>query len=332
MLLAVLSGCASPPAQGLSRFSYSQIHMGVQTRVVLYAEDEPAARSAAQAAFARIAELDAALSDYRQDSELNRLCAGPAGRWTQVSDDLFRALSKARELAEATEGAFDCTIGPLTRLWREARARGTLPDPGAIAAARARVGWRLVELDGSARSVRLAADGMRLDMGGIGKGLAAQAAVDSLRAHGVERCLVALAGDVAAAAPPPDERGWRVAIEAGPSDTASRTLVLENGAVSTSGDAEQYVEIDGVRFSHILDPRTGLGLTTRTAATVVARDGATADALASAFCVLGPGEAARVAPRFPGVAVRMLVDGREHRFGEPLRLVFPGDDVERSTR
>jgi thiamine biosynthesis lipoprotein len=324
------AGCAPAREADLSRYSYTQIHMGVETRVVLYATDEPAARSAAAAAFARVARLDAVMSDYRQDSELNRLCEAPAGRWTPISDDLYGVLELALQVSQATDGAFDCTVGPLSRLWREARRDGILPDPQRLAAARARVGWRLLGLDPVARAANLRAAGMRLDLGGIGKGFAAQEASRVLRERGVPRHMVALAGDVTAGAPPPGESGWRVVVETGYGAAARPLARLADASISTSGDAEQFVEIGGVRYSHVLDPRTGLGLTTRTAATVVAPDGASADALASAACVLGPDAAAAVLDRTPGVGVRMVVDGVEHRFGPAAGLISELDAPEGS--
>lgn len=323
-------GCAPAREADLSRFSYTQIHMGVETRVVLYATDEPAARSGAAAAFARIARLDAVMSDYRQDSELNRLSESPPGRWVPLSDDLFRVLELSQGFSERTAGAFDCTVGPLTRIWREARRSGELPRAEDLAAARAAVGWRLLELDSATRSARLGAGGMRLDLGGIGKGFAAQEASMVLRGLGLTRHMVALAGDVTAAAPPPGEPGWRVVVESGYGAGPRPVIWLADRSVSTSGDAEQFIDFGGVRYSHILDPRTGLGLTSRAAATVVAPDGAAADALASAACVLGP-EAARAAfGGAPGLGVRMVVDGAEHRFGPASGLIRELDAPERS--
>jgi thiamine biosynthesis lipoprotein len=139
---------------------------------------------------------------------------------------------------------------------------------------------------------------MQLDLGGIGKGYAAQAAVDLLRRRGATRCLVALAGDVVAGDPPPGERGWVIDSPLLP----GRPIVLRNAAASTSGDSDQFVEIGGVRYSHIVDPRTGLGLTTGAAVTVVARDGASADSLATAVCVLGAERGAALVRAHPGVS------------------------------
>jgi len=160
---------------------------------------------------------------------------------------------------------------------------------------------------------------MRIDFGAIGKGFGADEALLAMRRLGIERAVVDLGGDMAVGDPPPGESAWRIEIETGYGSGAGaggRPVVLvANAGVATSGDTEQYIELGGVRYSHILDPRTGAGLTTRTAATVVAIDGATADALASAACVLGSERARELLEKIPGFGVRMMEDGVESRFG-----------------
>lgn len=262
--------------------------------MTLYAPDEPRALAAAKAAFARIAELDAVLSDYREDSELMRLSAAAGQSPLPVSEDLFAVLARAGEISALTDGAFDITVGPVVQLWRAARRSGVLPAEASLADALALVGADLIQLDAQNRSARLLEAGMRLDAGGIGKGYAAQEAVETLREQGCPSALVALAGDVVAGDPPPGEDGWRIAV----AGMGEMILLLRNGAVSTSGDEVQFVEIDGRRYSHIVDPRTGLGVTSRTRATVLAPDGATADALASALTVLGVDRGLEAAARF----------------------------------
>lgn len=322
----VAGQAADGPSGGspsLSRFSYSQIHMGSKARIVLYAADEPQARAAAGAAFARLAELDAVLSDYRQNSEVSRLCAQPAGVWTPVSAELFRVLTRAREIAEASDGAFDHTVGPLSLLWRGARRNQQLPAASDLEHARARVGWRLVRLDAGPRAVRMEREQMRIDFGAIGKGFGADEAILAMRPHGVSRALVDIGGDIAVGDPPPGQSAWRIEIESGYGDGPRPVVYAANEGVATSGDTEQFVEIGGARYSHILDPRTGFGLNTRTAATVIARDAATADALASAACVLGPERMLERFGRTSGFGVRMMVDGIESRFGSESVRISP---------
>ncbi|MEZ5399480.1 MAG: FAD:protein FMN transferase [Bryobacteraceae bacterium] len=251
--------------------------MGTLFRIVLHAPDEAAAKRAFDGAFAIARDLDARLSDYKPDSELNRLCR--AGEGT-VSAELFGVLRLAREVARKTGGAFDPAAGALIRLWRRGRAAGSLPKEEAIAAARKASGWRHVEFDRRRRRVRLTAPGIQLDLGGIAKGWAADRMLDCLRGAGIDQALVAASGDLAIGAAPPGRRGWRVSLgEGGPVEE------LRHCAVSTSGPAEQSAVLNGVRYSHIVDPRTGWALRESKPVTVVAARGALADALATALSV-----------------------------------------------
>jgi thiamine biosynthesis lipoprotein len=292
----------SSPA--LTRFEYTQPHMGTTVRIVLYAAAGPEAERAAAAAFARIAELDATLSDYRPDSELSRLTRDAVGSPVKVSRDLFRVLDAAQGLAARTDGAFDITVGPLTRLWRRARRQVELPAPGELAAARALSRYTLLKIDPKARTASVARAGMRLDPGGIAKGFAADEALATLRGSGVERALVAVGGDLAIGHAPPGHTGWQVTLTGpGAADTAPGSPILVHDAgVSTSGDAEQWVEISGQRYSHIVNPKTGLGLTGHRSVTVVAGDAMTSDMLATAVSVLGPDDGLRLVDDTPGVA------------------------------
>jgi len=201
LFLMAASPAAAPPSAALHRFTYTQYHMGVGARLVVYAPDLQAAEGACEAAFARIAALDTIMSDYRRDSELNRLCAAAGGPPVRVSPDLFLVLRRAQEIASRSGGAFDVTAGPLIALWRKARKELRLPDPAGIEAARRRVGWRNLTLDEDARAVRLAIPAMRLDLGGIAKGYAADEAQQVLRRHGITRALAELGGDIVVSAP-----------------------------------------------------------------------------------------------------------------------------------
>lgn len=312
VLTVVPAACAgryaAPISAELKHFEYSQIHMGVRARIVLYAVSDAKAAEAARAAFARIAVLDAMMSDYRSDSELMRLCNLAGTGPVAVSDELFEVLTFAKTLHEQSGGAFDVTAGPVVRLWREMRRSGMLASQEAIAAARDLVGSQWMHLDDDAQTVELRKAGMRLDLGGVAKGYACDAAAEVLRVHGIDRYLVSLAGDIVVGQAPPDRRAWEVMIEAGVhpvADEAMPALQLVNAAVSTSGDAKQFVEIEGVRYSHIVDPRTGLGSPRRIAATVMAPRGMTADALATALCLLPPEVGLGLVSRYSGAAAQI---------------------------
>lgn len=281
--------------------------MGVAARIVLWAPSSGAAERAARAAFARFAALEDVTSDYRPTSELMRLCARAGGPPVSISPDLFRVLGQAQTIARRSGGAFDVTVGPYVALWRRARRSGMLPALGELREARGLVGWQKLRLDPARRTALLTVRGMRLDLGGIAKGDACDQAQRELKRHGVTRALVEAGGDIVASGAPPGAAGWRIEL----AGSGSRVLTLANRAVSTSGDTEQFVEIRGRRYAHIVDPRTGLGLTDRVAATVIAPDGLTSDPLATAACVLGPERGAALVRSFPGasVTIRRAVAG-----------------------
>jgi thiamine biosynthesis lipoprotein len=304
--LALPAGAVSSPdaAGNLSRFEFVETHMGCSFNIVLYSTDEPAARRASRQAYARIAALDATLSDYQADSELSRLSLGSGGPSVPVSADLFDVLKSSRDFYEKTGGVFDVTIGPVGRLWRRARRDRKLPDPQKLAEARALVGSDKMILDAANRTVRLTKPGMKLDVGGIAKGYASQAAIDVLRSQGIRRALVAGAGDIVMADPPPGADGWKIGIASlNPAEKPPQTFVLlKNAAISTSGDAERFVIIDGHRYSHIINPVTGMGVEDRASVTVVARDGGTADALETSVYLLGPERGLKLIDEIPGAA------------------------------
>ena len=261
-------------------------------------------------------ELNEAFSDYDPESELMRLCEKAGGPPVKVSPDLFRILTLAQHWSETSGGAFDITMGPVGRLWRRARRTREMPEAETLQRARALVGYKNVRLDPEAGTVELLIPGIKLDLGGIAKGFAADEALKVLKGLGVGQALVAAAGDIATGEPPPGKPGWDVEVQAlksakdekGPSPTVQ----LSGRNISTSGDAEQFVEIDGVRYSHILDPRTGLGVIGRSSATVIANDGTTAECLAKIISILGPEQAMPIVDATPGAAafyVRVADDG-----------------------
>jgi len=294
----------------LSRFEFTEPHMGTMMKIVLYASDQAAATAASRAAFDGIAALDHIMSDYDAGSELMQLCRAAGGPPVTVSADLWRVMAAAQDLSEKSDGAFDITVGPVVQLWRRARRRHELPEPERLAAALALVGYQNVILDAKMRTARLVKPGMRLDLGGIAKGDAADQALIVLRRNRIPTALVAAAGDIAAGDPPPGRTNWRMGIEAfeSPASPPSEFVGIHNSAVSTSGDSEQNVEIGGVRYSHIINPKTGMALTGRRSATVTAPYDINADCYATALCVMGPERGFKLIARLPGGAALMVQD------------------------
>jgi FAD:protein FMN transferase len=298
------TSCSTPGVGEMRRFEFSRPEMGVPFRMVLYAADQATAEAAAAAAFGRVRELNDLFTDYDSDSELSRLSQDSGrGSVVKVSPEMWAVLSRAQVLAERTDGAFDVTVGPYVNLWRKARRDRALPTAERLERASAAVGHRKLKLNRRARTVELLVPEMRLDLGGIAKGYAIDEALEVLGARGIRSALVSGGGDLAVSMAPPGKPGWR--IEVAPLDVAgappARFALLEFEALATSGDVFQRLEIDGQRYSHIVDPRTGVGLTDHSLVTVIARDCTTADSLATAVSVLGPAAGLRLLERTRGV-------------------------------
>jgi thiamine biosynthesis lipoprotein len=289
-------------------------HMGTTFRIIIDTDDRATAETAVQAAWARIATLDAIMSDYKPDSELMRVCrandVAPA-QPQRVSPELFDILQQAQSVSAASNGAFDVTVGPVVRLWRVARRTQVFPEAQELSEALGKVGYQKLTLDAKNHTVTLAVPGMRLDLGGIAKGYAADAALRVLRTHGFPRALVAASGDITTGAPPRHRDGWTVDIAPLEPGQPPRRLRLANAAVSTSGDLFQFVEMNGVRYSHILDPRTGIGLTGRRSVTVIAPTGVQADSLSKVASVLPPAQGLSHIDSIPGAAALIVTKESE---------------------
>ena len=290
MIGAALLACAlSVPTS--HRFDFTERHMGVEVRVHLYACDESTARTAARAAFDRVRAWDEALSDWHEDSDAMRL-PRHAGDAAIVGGRLAAALDASTRAREATGGAFEPSLGAVTRVWRQARREHRSPDAAALQAALDASGPASFAWQTHTRRFTALRDGVRLDFGAIAQGMAADDALQALREGGCPQALVDVSGDIAVGAPPPDADGWRIQIEAEFDDQPVDTLLLHDCGASTSGDRAQRTTVDGKAVSHILDPRTGIPLSAPRQATVIAPDATTADVMATALCVL-PAEACR---------------------------------------
>jgi thiamine biosynthesis lipoprotein len=295
--------------------------MGLLFRLVVWAQDGSTATNASVAAFQRVQALNTLLSDYEEQSELSRLSrTSGSGQWVHVSDELWKVLKRGDAISRASSGSFDVTVGPLIQVWRRARRQREMPTGERIHRAQAAVGWQHIGFDERARAVRLDRADMRLDLGAIAKGYALDEVGRVMRAHGIRRFLVAGAGDIVVGDPPPGLKGWK--IEVAPLDSPGapppREVLLRNASLCTSGDLFQHVEIEGKRYSHIVDPRTGLGLTDHSLVTVIGRDGMTADALATAVSVAGPERGLPLVRRFGSeVLVVRRPEGRLEEHATP---------------
>ncbi|MBI5821741.1 MAG: FAD:protein FMN transferase [Verrucomicrobia bacterium] len=319
VLLLVLLCAAPTAALALERYEFSRPQMGMRFQIVLYAADEKTAEEAANAAFRRIKEINAIMSDYEPDSELSRLSrTSGSGQAMPLGERLWFVLSRAQEFSRRSDGAFDVTVGPCVWLWRKARREHRLPDPATLAEAMKAVGYKNVQLDPKRRTAKLLVPKMRLDLGAIAKGYAVSEAVTVLRERGIASALVVGGGNMSMSDPPPGKAGWRIAIPTlnSPDTTEEKTryVLLSRMALSTSGDFFQFLEIGGKHYSHIVNPHTGIGLTDHRQVVVIAPDGITADGLSTCVGVLGPKAGMEMITSTPGAEV--------------LITQKPGDKVE----
>lgn len=249
--------------------------MGTLVSITLYADSPDQAQQAFTAGFARIAQLNRILSDYDPQSELSRACEPD----TRFSPDLLRVLNYAQQLSIDTNGAFDITVGPISRLWRKARREKELPSRAQISEAVERSGFRKLKV--REWRVTCTVPGMQLDAGGIAKGYAGDEALAAIQRTGVRSALIAISGDIVIGDPPPGKAGWAVKV-------LGQVKTLANAGVSTSGDEFQFIELGGIRYSHIVDPRTGMALRNSHTVAVIAKTGIDSDSIATAMCVAGP--------------------------------------------
>ena len=320
-LLLVTLGCRSVRTRSEVRFEFERPEMGLPFRIVLYASDQAAATNAAEAAFSRVAQLNAIMSDYEENSELSRLSrSSGSGAVVPLSPDLWRVLERSQTMSAQSDGAFDVTVGPLVQLWKRARRQRELPDAERLKTALAASGWTHMVLDAKTQSARLLVPGMRLDLGGIAKGYALDEAAKVLKQKGIRRYLVSGGGDMTAGDAPPDAKGWKV--EIGLIDLTNAPpgcfVWLHHAALATSGDTFQRAEIGGVRYSHIVNPHSGYGLTNHSVVTVIAHDAFTADPLTKGMSILEPDAGMALARKYQAEVLQLRAPaGKVERFSSP---------------
>lgn len=310
-LLCLLASCERSPSS--VRFVHTNQVFGTQATVTAYAADLTTARQAVTDAFAEFDTVNRLMSDYADDTEIGRFNQSVPNTPFVVSTETFRCIAAGRAIAEQSGGAFDPTCRPLVQLWKAAGRSGHLPAKEDLAATRACIGWQHLQLDPNTRAVWFDRPMMQLDLGGIAKGYALDLAAEAMQRAGAQSGLVDVGGDVRALGLKPDGTPWHVAVRNpfGERDEVIRIIELPHGAVATSGGQERFVVIDGQRYSHIVDPRTGEPTDPVPSVTVIAADGLTADAWATAFTVLGldAGRELLAAPNAPQVEVLWILRG-----------------------
>jgi len=275
---------------------------------------------------AEMGRVEAVFSRYRRDSVISRLNREAGRRPIKVSGEVFRLLQRCVEFSRLTDGAFDVTVTPLIGLWRNAARRGVAPAPDEVERAKALVGWRLIRFDPAQQTVHFAREGVQLDLGGIAKGYAIDRAIAALQKAGIRRALVNAGGDVYGLGSKPVGRAWNVGIQdpRRPADTESLIQVIEvmDAGVATSGNYRRFTVIQGRRYSHILDPRTGIPADAVPSVSVLAPDATTADALATGLSVLGVAKGLAVVEKLKNVEA-LLVTVEKGRLKRHVSSGFP---------
>ncbi len=288
------------------KYVFEEPKMSSPFTISIYASDSAAAAKAASAAFKKADELNEILSDYIDSSEINRLSTSAGhNRYIIVSDPLFDILQRSIEAAKLSDGAYDITIGPVVQLWRVARKTKIFPAKDLIQSALEKTGYQYLHLDTIQHAIYLEKLGMKLDVGGLGKGFVAAASMQVLHDFGFDCAMINAGGKIITGKPPPGKDGWLIGINAPgeKQEILPQLLVLKEMSVATSGDIYQYVEFNGKRYSHIVDPKTGIGITKRRNVTAIASDATTADWLATACSVLSIKKSFRLIKKFPGAAL-----------------------------
>jgi len=268
-------------------YRFTEKCMGTDFTILIDHKNFDFAQKVATGAFRKANQLNKIFSDYDSSSENSRLFENSGnGIFQKVSDEFYRVLIASQRLSRETNGAFDITVGPHSRLWRIARFRKSLPDQDSLLLNAKRVGWQNININPETKKVKLTLENMVLDFGGIAKGYAADVMLDFLKSQNTNRVLIDVGGDLLLGDPPTDKTGWNIKI-GGKKHLELPTLSLSNIAVATSGDFEQFVIMEGKKYSHLINPKTGIGLTNRAQVTVIAPTAIEADSLASASLVLG---------------------------------------------
>lgn len=312
LVLLVGSGCAvlssSAPAVVVKR---TQMHMGTLASITAVASTDQAANRAIDAGFKEVKRLEQLLSTWIPQSELSRVNAAAGVMPIPVSPDTLAVVQRAMQAAEMTGGGFNIAIGPAVEAWNVIDGQ-RIPTESELDALRPLLDLQAVHVDVRERTIFLKKAGMRIDVGGIGKGYAADQAVEAMRKAGAVAGVVALSGDIKTFGRLPGGKMFPVGIQHPREDGSVLVWIdLEDEAISTAGDYERFFEREGVRYHHILDPRTLQPARSCQSVTVIAKEGVWADGLDTGIFVMGPERGMELVERLPDVEA-IIVDRDGH--------------------
>jgi thiamine biosynthesis lipoprotein len=310
MILVAASVAVSPASQSIVS-KRTQMHMGTLVTVTAVASDKSMGDRAMQAAFDEIKRLEQLLSTWRPDSELSHVNAAAGRQPVQVSRETLELVVRSLEMAQLTHGGFNIALGPAIDAW-SVTDRQRIPDDEELQRLKPLVDWTSIQLNKEARTIYLPREGMRIDVGGVGKGYAADRAVEEMKRAGARGGVVALSGDIKTFGVLPDRNGFPVGIRHPREEGALIGIIdLQDEAISTAGDYERFFEREGIRYHHILDPHTLQPARGSQSVTVIAKEGTMADGLDTGIFVLGPEQGMALVERLPGVeAIIIDQDGK----------------------
>lgn len=289
---------STPLLQAQTRkFSYSEMKMGSAFNLIIVSADSNKANHLARKSYELVDSLNHIFSNYDSSSELSKINASAGLLPYKMSRAMLDLVQKSQYAYIQSKGAYDISIGPLSSLWRNARKAKLFPEASTVLATKKLVGLNQVKINKRLGTIFLPNANMQLDFGGIAKGYIAQWVINFLKANGIQQALVDAGGDIVMSGPPLNQQGWLIGVNL-PETTdqlLNKKLQLSNCSVATSGDVYQFIEYKGVKYSHIINPLTGYGVTNLRNVTIVAKTGATADWLATACSILPIKEAKQLA-------------------------------------
>jgi len=289
---------STPLLQAQTRkFSYSEMKMGSPFNLIIVSTDSIKAKHLAQKSFQLVDSLSHIFSNYDSSSELSKINTSAGLLPYKMSATMLDLVQKSQYAYIQSKGAYDISIGPLSSLWRNARKAKLFPEASTVLATKKLVGLGQVKINKRLGTIFLPVSSMQLDFGGIAKGYIAQRVIDYLKTSGIQQALADAGGDIVMSGAPLNQKGWLVGVNVPETtdDLLNKKLQLSNCSVATSGDVYQYIEKNGVKYSHIINPITGYGVTNLRNVTIIAKTGATADWLATACSILPIKEAKKLA-------------------------------------
>ena len=283
----------------LKRFHFSENKMGSPFSIIFYHTDSAEALQLSKECFLIVDSLNHIFSDYSSESEVGKLALLADQSDIKVSDELFALIVKSKDAWKKSGKTFDITIGTLTQLWRKVKRENRFPSEVEIKTAKDLTGFENLVINESSKTISFKKPGIHIDFGGIVPGYTAQKVYDFLKSKNISIALIDASGDIVMGDAPPGKKGWSIGINLPEKENEiwDKKLALKNFAVSTSGDVYRYIIHEGKKYSHIIDPATGYGVTSQRNVTVITRFGADADWLATACSILPIKKALALAKR-----------------------------------